>query len=114
MSEVPAVPGTPRLKAAVDAAFADVAELDTSVRVAPAAPPEPTVTAPEEAAFESDPAYRKLLNALDFSPISIGDLGTRAELTAAELSSMLLILELEGLVEALPGGRYARLGKRRK
>lgn len=79
-----------------------------------AAPPEPTVTAPEEAAFESDPAYRKLLNALDFSPISIGDLGTRAELTAAELSSMLLILELEGLVEALPGGRYARLGKRRK
>jgi len=33
-------------------------------------------------------------------------------LTTAELSSMLLILELEGLVEALPGGRYSRLGKR--
>jgi predicted Rossmann fold nucleotide-binding protein DprA/Smf involved in DNA uptake len=33
-------------------------------------------------------------------------------LTAAELSSMLLVLELEGFVEALPGGRYSRLAKR--
>ena len=104
------------MEAARVASAADVlVELAPQLRLdLAAAPPEPTVTAPEEAAFESDPAYRKLLNALDFSPISIGDLGTRAELTAAELSSMLLILELEGLVEALPGGRYARLGKRRK
>jgi predicted Rossmann fold nucleotide-binding protein DprA/Smf involved in DNA uptake len=33
-------------------------------------------------------------------------------LTAGEVSSMLLLLELEGFVEALPGGRYARLAKR--
>ena len=33
-------------------------------------------------------------------------------LTTGELSSMLLVLELEGLVEALPGGRYARLPQR--
>ena len=49
---------------------------------------------------------------LDFAPQSIGDLGTRSGLTAAELSSMLLLLELEGFVEALPGGRYSRLAKR--
>jgi predicted Rossmann fold nucleotide-binding protein DprA/Smf involved in DNA uptake len=33
-------------------------------------------------------------------------------LTTAELSSMLLLLELEGQVEALPGGRYSRRGKK--
>lgn len=68
----------------------------------------------ENGGIEEDPMYRNLLNALGFSPVSIGDLGARVQLTAAELSSMLLILELEGLVEALPGGRYARLGKRKK
>jgi DNA processing protein len=62
-------------------------------------------------AAASDPSYAKLLAALDFSPIPIGDLGQRVQLTTAELSSMLLVLELEGLVEALPGGRYARSGK---
>ena len=68
----------------------------------------------DEGTLGDDPTYRMLLNALDFSPIGIGDLGARVQLTPAELSSMLLILELEGLVEALPGGRYARLGKRKK
>ena len=55
--------------------------------------------------------YRNLLKALDFSPLSIADLSARAELTTAELSSMLLMLELEGFVEALPGGRYSRSGQ---
>lgn len=64
--------------------------------------------------LEDDPTYRNLLEALGFSPVSIADLGARVQLTPAELSSMLLILELEGLVEALPGGRYSRLGKRKK
>jgi DNA processing protein len=59
-----------------------------------------------------DPEYEKLFQLLDFSPISLTDLVDRSGLTAAELSSMLLILELEGFVEALPGGRYLRLAKR--
>ena len=59
-----------------------------------------------------DPAYAKLLSLLDFAPQSVGDLSGRAGLTTAELSSMLLMLELEGFVEALPGGRYSRLAKR--
>jgi DNA processing protein len=49
---------------------------------------------------------------LGFDPRSISDLAEDSGLTAAELSSMLLVLELEGYVEALPGSRYSRLRKR--
>ena len=76
-------------------------------------PPVPAPANGADSAWPNDdPSYRKLLSALDFSPTSIADLGLRSQLTTAELSSMLLVLELEGLVEALPGGRYSRLGKR--
>ena len=61
----------------------------------------------------SDPSYANLLNALGFSPTPIVELSARTNLTTAEVSSMLLLLELEGLVEALPGGRYSRLGKKK-
>ena len=61
-----------------------------------------------------EPSYQNLLKAMSFSPIAIADLCARAELTTAEVSSMLLVLELEGLVEALPGGWYSRLGKKTK
>jgi DNA processing protein len=66
---------------------------------------------PDETPLTSDPSYKNLLNMLGFSPTPIADLSARANLTTAEVSSMLLLLELEGLVEALPGGRYSRLGK---
>ena len=69
--------------------------------------------APQTAWPTDDPAYRNLLDIMGFSPVSIADLGGRCQLTTAELSSMLLVLELEGLVEALPGGRYSRLGNRK-
>jgi len=81
--------------------------LDAAITPSAAAP-----AAREKPIHETDPSYRKLLAALGFSPAPIADLAARVELTTAELSSMLLVLELEGLVEALPGGRYARLGKR--
>ena len=67
---------------------------------------------PSANAIDDDPEYRNLLNLLGFDPRSIADLAAGSGLTAAELSSMLLVLELEGLVEALPGGRYSRLRKR--
>jgi DNA processing protein len=69
-------------------------------------------TAVGEHGIDADETYRRLLDSLDFAPIPISQLRDRCQLTTAELSSMLLVLELEGLVEALPGGRYARLGKR--
>lgn len=64
------------------------------------------------AATLADPAYAKLVHELDFAPTTIATLIERVGLTAAEVSSMLLVLELEGFVEALPGGRYARLATR--
>jgi DNA processing protein len=67
---------------------------------------------PDETPLTNDPSYQNLLKMLGFSPTPIADLSARANLTTAEVSSMLLLLELEGLVEALPGGRYLRLGKK--
>jgi DNA processing protein len=78
------------------------------------APLRSTPAADQEPAHMRDPSYRKLLDALGFSPVPIADLSARVHLTTAELSSMLLVLELEGLVEALPGGRYSRLGKNKR
>ncbi|HSC14769.1 MAG TPA: DNA-processing protein DprA [Gammaproteobacteria bacterium] len=74
--------------------------------------PEPIAETAEESPATRDPSYEKLLNVLGFSPTPIADLSSRTSLTTAELSSMLLLLELEGLVEALPGGRYSRRGKK--
>ena len=67
--------------------------------------------APDES-LHADPIRATLLKAMGFEPTTIDALTTRVGLTAAELSSMLLPLELEGHVEALPGGRYCRLVKR--
>jgi DNA processing protein len=50
-----------------------------------------------------------LLRTLDFVPVTVQELRSVTGLTAAELSSMLLHLEMEGKIEALPGGRYCRL-----
>jgi DNA processing protein len=72
---------------------------------------------PEEAktsSLTSDSTYQNLLNAMGFSPTPIADISARAQLTTAEVSSMLLLLELEGFVEALPGGWYSRLGKKER
>jgi DNA processing protein len=52
------------------------------------------------------------MNVLDFSPIGFDALIAATGLTAGELSSMLLHLEIQGKVEALPGGRYCRLAER--
>jgi DNA processing protein len=54
------------------------------------------------------PEYAELLDAIGFDPTPIATIVERSTLTAAEVSSMLLLLELEGQVEALPGGRYLR------
>lgn len=60
----------------------------------------------------AQPGYPQLLQAMDFEPCSLSQMSERTGLTTAELSSMLLLLELEGFVEALPGGLYSRLPKR--
>ena len=68
-------------------------------------------TAPDGAPPE-DPEYKLLLNSLDFAPTSVDALIERTGLTPEVVSSMLLMLELQGHVEASPGGRYSRVHKR--
>jgi predicted Rossmann fold nucleotide-binding protein DprA/Smf involved in DNA uptake len=58
----------------------------------------------------ADPDYRKLLEAIGWDAIDTDTAARRSGLTAAEVSSMLLILELQGRVDALTGGRYVRRG----
>jgi len=61
----------------------------------------------------SDSAWpRELADHLDLAPVSFDQLISATGLTAAELSSMLLHLEMQGKIEALAGGRYCRLIKR--
>lgn len=49
-----------------------------------------------------------LLDQLDAEPIAVDSLVERTGLTADVVSSMLLVLELHGYVQAIPGGRYRR------
>jgi len=54
----------------------------------------------------NDPDYAALLKALDHTPAALDELAGRTGLPAAALSSMLLVLELDGVVAA-ENGRYA-------
>ena len=58
---------------------------------------------------ELDKEYEMLLDALGFEPTTIDRLVARTALPSESIASMLLILELEGRVAALPGGRYGRI-----
>ncbi len=50
-----------------------------------------------------------LLEHLGFDPVDLDTLSLRSGLTIAELSAMLLTLELDGRVSTLPGGGYQRI-----
>ncbi|MDD3884183.1 MAG: DNA-processing protein DprA [Gallionella sp.] len=58
---------------------------------------------------EVDAAEDPFLEFLGFDPVDIDTLAQRAGLTMAELSAMLLTLELGGRVAVLPGGLYQRI-----
>jgi DNA processing protein len=53
--------------------------------------------------------YLQLLENMGFDPVPVDRLVTRCGLTPAEVSSMLLQLELDGYVASSPGGIYNRL-----
>ena len=54
-------------------------------------------------------ADTQLLEQIGFDPVNLDTLSMRCGLTVAELSAMLLTLELEGRVSTLPGGQYQRI-----
>jgi DNA processing protein len=66
-----------------------------------------TALSPDEAGVEVDEEYVKLLEALGHDPVSADEIVERSGLTIDQVSSMLLILELEGKIEKLSGGRYS-------
>ena len=74
------------------------------------APIHGATAAPCEAApapGPADPDYKKLWTALGHDPTGMDGLVSRTGLTAAQLSSMLLVMELEGRVVSRHG-RYTR------
>ena len=63
---------------------------------------------------ENDSDYGHLLAAMAWDPVDVDSLVARSGLTIGEVSSMLLLLEMQGSVRALSGGRYQRAGKNRR
>ncbi|HHJ18029.1 MAG TPA: DNA-protecting protein DprA [Gammaproteobacteria bacterium] len=57
---------------------------------------------------EPDPEYVRLLDAMGFEPVAIDQLVQRSGLTPEQVSSMLLLLELQDRVVSGSGGRYTR------
>jgi DNA processing protein len=58
---------------------------------------------------ELDEEYLQLIDCIEFDSTSIDQLVIRSGLTAAEVSSMLLQLEMSGYIASSPGGLYNRL-----
>lgn len=77
-------------------------------RALPYAAGEMSSPAPAAAPEAPDPEYKLLLDALGFNPVTVDAISARTGLTPQTVSSMLLILELQGEVESLAGGRFAR------
>jgi len=55
-----------------------------------------------------DEDQRRVLEAIGYDPVPIDEIIGRTQLTAATVSSILLMLELEGFAAAHTGGRYSR------
>ncbi len=68
---------------------------------------------PAQHAAGMDKEHKILLDALGFDPADLDTLIVRTGLKPEAVSSMMLILELEGHVQAAPGGRYSRVANRR-
>lgn len=79
--------------------------VELAARLAVEAGPPPEASTGKLAAGR-DPDYRLLEQALGHDPATLDELAARSGLAPAALSSMLLMLELEGCVESLPGNRY--------
>ncbi|MBS0430888.1 MAG: DNA-protecting protein DprA [Proteobacteria bacterium] len=62
-------------------------------------------------AHGDDADYLRLLSVLDEAPLSMDELAARTGLKPAELSSMLLLLELEGRVAPAVSGGWQRLSR---
>jgi DNA processing protein len=76
----------------------------------PSGSPEP-ISPKKPANSAAKQGYEKLLTMMGWDPVNVDGLVERSGLTAEEVSSMLLIMELEDRVDSLSGGRYQRKAK---
>lgn len=79
------------------------AQLQGIRHAAPASP------APSAVPDDLPAEHVRLLDAMGFDPVSVDSLVERSGLTAAEVSSILLITQLQGHISPLAGGLYVRL-----
>ena len=73
---------------------------------------KPAADQPPEQKQESEKLageYLQLLDFMGYQPVSIDQLVERSRLTPEQVSSMLLVLELEDHVVGRAGGRYTRI-----
>lgn len=75
-------------------------------------PPGATQAPADPAGAPADGDYAALLAALGDAPATVDQLVERSGLTAPEVSSMLLMLELEGRIAPAPGGGFMALQSR--
>ncbi len=73
--------------------------------------PPPVANGMKKSASVLDKEYKMLLDALGFDPASIDQLVDRSGLKPEAVASMLLILELEGRIESMPGALYVRIAE---
>jgi DNA processing protein len=76
--------------------------------LAGACTPTPAMARPAAEPGMPSQDQAQLLELMGFDPVSVDQLVARSGLTTAEVSSMLLILELQGRVISQAGGRYVR------
>ncbi len=91
----------------VDALAHLAAELADALRARLGAAGSGTIAGAGDTSPRLDPDYQRLWEALGHDPTGMDQLVSRTGLTAAELSSMLLVMELDGLVTA-EHGRYQK------
>ena len=91
-----------------------LSELDFSAffALAAGAPAGPSAAAIPASGMDKE--HKILLDALGFDPADLDVLVVRTGLKPEAVSSMMLILELEGHVQAAPGGRYTRVVRSRR
>jgi len=82
--------------------------LDTTRLEEHSPPTQGTGSGQVEAAM--DPQHRQLLDAMGFDPVTTDELVERTGFPAAEVSSILLLLELQGHVSSAAGGLFTQLG----
>ena len=95
-----------KLVETADDVLEELAPLLGSAAASPPAGPHRETHAPLQ-----DPDYQGLLQAMGYDPVSVDSLVARTGFRPEVVSSMLLLLELEGHVSSVPGGLFARTGE---